>query len=194
MTTSAFNEHYWESRYLDNNIPWDMGGPSPALTEYLKSISPKTKILIPGAGPAWEAQWLEENGFENIHVIDISEKAVSDAKERIGPNSSINWWHGNFFEHAESYDLVVEQTFFCALDPEMRNAYAEHMHKILKPGGRLMGLLFNFPLSADGPPFGGSIPEYQALFEKHFEIKHLEECYNSIKPRAGREIFIELIA
>ncbi len=53
-----------------------------------------------------------------------------------------------------------------------------------------MGLLFNDPLNDDRHPFGGNQAEYQALLEPYFRIIHLDEAYNSITPRAGRELFL----
>jgi len=64
------------------------------------------------------------------------------------------------------------------------------MYDLLKVGGKLVGVLFDFPLTSDGPPFGGSLGEYLSAFSKQFEIKVLKRCHNSIKPRQGRELFI----
>lgn len=188
------NANYWEQRYLQHNTPWDLGGPSPALTAYLENIDRSASILVPGAGHAYEAEWLINQDFTNIHVLDYSAQAVKEAKERF-PNSDLVHWHvEDFFDHNGAYDVIVEQTFFCALDPILRMDYALKMKSLLKPGGILMGLLFDFPLTEQGPPFGGSKSEYLAYFEGNFQIEHLETCSNSIKPRAGREIFIELRA
>lgn len=188
------DQTYWEMRYQNKNTPWDMGMASPPLIQYFKSQSLSSKILIPGAGQAWEAKWLYEQGFENISVLDLSESALALAQKNFDEPHKLNWLVADFFEQQGQYDLIMEQTFFCALDPNLRADYALKMKELLKPGGRLFGLLFNFPLSDDGPPFGGSLEEYQQLFEKHFKIAHLEPSYNSIKPRSGKEIFIELIA
>ena len=65
------------------------------------------------------------------------------------------------------------------------------MFDILKPGGKLAGLLFNRSFDG-GPPFGGNKDEYERLFSKRFEIKTMEDCYNSIAPRSGSELFIIL--
>lgn len=188
------NADYWEQRYQEHNTPWDLGGPAPALTQYLQEQSVEAKILIPGAGHAYEAEWLLNQGFRDIHVLDYSAQAVKEAKQRFVGSEQINWHVEDFFNHRGSYDLIIEQTFFCALDPKLRKAYAVQMKNLLRPDGVLMGLLFNFPLTEQGPPFGGSIAEYRSYFEGNFQIEHLEPCTNSIKPRAGREIFMELRA
>ena len=87
---------------------------------------------------------------------------------------------------------MIEQTFFCAIDPKLRKDYVHQSNKLLKPNGKLMGLLFDFPFES-GPPFGGSLAEYQGLFSKEFKFSKMEKCYNSIQPRSGNELFIELI-
>jgi hypothetical protein len=62
-------------------------------------------------------------------------------------------------------------------------------NRLLRPKGKLAGLLFNFPLTDDGPPFGGSKPEYEALFKAYYNIKKLDNALNSVKPRKNRELF-----
>jgi methyl halide transferase len=49
-------------------------------------------------------------------------------------------------KHLPEFDLIVEQTFFCAIDPSLRKNYFKKVHQLLKPGGKLVGLLFNDPL------------------------------------------------
>ena len=71
----------------------------------------------------------------------------------------------------------------------MRTDYVQKMKSILKPNGKITGLLFQFPLTEVGPPFGGSKEEYIKLFQNDFEIKTLEIAHNSIKPRQGNELF-----
>ena len=50
--------------------------------------------------------------------------------------------------------------------------------------------MFNKDFGNPFPPFGGNIEEYKSLFSEKFEIKKLENCYNSIKPRQNTEVFI----
>jgi methyl halide transferase len=75
----------------------------------------------------------------------------------------------------------------------MRKRYAEKCASLLKKGGKLVGLLFDDKLNNDQPPFGGSKEEYMSYFQPFFDIKYFDKCYNSILPRAGRELFINLI-
>ncbi|PKP13586.1 MAG: SAM-dependent methyltransferase [Bacteroidetes bacterium HGW-Bacteroidetes-3] len=187
---TRFDKEFWESKYNAKETGWDIGHASTPLTTYFDQLFNKElKILIPGGGNCYEAEYLVEQGFKNIFVIDIAEQPLKNLKTRF-PNFPDNHLiYGDFFNHEEQYDLIVEQTFFCALDPVLRIKYVKKMAELLKENGKLAGLLFDFELTEEGPPFGGSIKEYLQLFSPYFTIKKLERCYNSIQPRAERELF-----
>ena len=89
--------------------------------------------------------------------------------------------------------MIIEQTFFCSLPRNQRNEYAKKMHALLNPGGHLVGLLFNYEFNSDEPPYGGTEEEYRNIFNPYFYFKYFSTAYNSIKPRAGREIFLNLV-
>lgn len=55
-----------------------------------------------------------------------------------------------------------------------------------------MGLLFNHEFGKDHPPYGGTKEEYLEYFNPFFQIMTFSTAHNSIKPRAGRELFINL--
>ena len=65
---------------------------------------------------------------------------VENLKEKFRNFSNIKIVLGDFFEHKGQYDLVIEQTFFCALPPIMREKYVVEIHKILKDKGLEIGL------------------------------------------------------
>lgn len=168
-----------------------MGQVSPPLSAFLQKLSQREqRILIPGAGYGHEARWLWQEGFRQIKVLDYSAAALAALQEHLPEDALVA---EDFFNHQGQYDLIVEQTFFCALDPALRGQYAQKMAELLAPGASLVGLLFDFPLSSDGPPFGGHAAEYRRYFEEHFKIHKMEACYNSIPPRQGRELFLHLI-
>jgi len=191
MKPQTLDDAYWSSRYQQKQTGWDIGGASGPLTHYIDQLSNKDlRILIPGCGNAYEAAYLLEKGFRNITLIDISKTLVEDLQKKFG-EQRIRILHGDFFEHTGQYDLVLEQTFFCAIDPQHRSHYATKMNSLLAPGGKLAGVLFNRTFEG-GPPFGGNVAEYTSHFENLFEIKIMEPCYNSILPRKNAEAFIRL--
>jgi len=185
------NREFWENKYKQGDIGWDIGYVSPPLKDYIDQLNDKNlKILIPGAGNAYELIYLVENGFTNTYILDIAKPPLEAIREKLPNFPEERLLEGDFFDlNIGDFDLILEQTFFCALNPQLRSKYVLKMKNLLKPNGKLAGLLFNFPLSKSGPPFGGDTAEYTALFEKHFNIKLLKTAYNSIKPRAGKELF-----
>jgi len=179
---------YWDQRWREGDTAWDIGGVSPPLQHYFEQLPDKTiSILIPGCGNAYEAAWLLDNGFTGITLLDISPQATQRLREKFA-GTPIKVLTADFFRHTGQYDLIIEQTFLCALDPSQRPAYVEKAHNLLRPGGKLAGLLFDRDFAA-GPPYGDRKAEYQQLLEKKFTIKTLAPCYNSIKPRTGTELF-----
>lgn len=192
----TFNEEYWESRYQQAQTGWDIGSASTPIKSYISQLTDKNlKILIPGCGNAWEAHALLDAGFSQIVLLDFAASPLETVRKQLPQaveRGNLKLVCEDFFAHEGHYDLILEQTFFCALSPELRSDYARKMHSLLKPGGKLAGLLFQFPLTQEGPPFGGSEEEYRALFSPQFTLKTLEPCHNSIKPRLGRELFFIL--
>ena len=53
------------------------------------------------------------------------------------------------------------------------------------------GVLFNRNFES-GPPFGGNKEEYLEYFSKYFSNIYMENCYNSVLPRKGSELFIQI--
>ena len=186
--------NYWNLRWQNAQTGWDMGQASPPLTAYVQQYKNKNaKVLIPGCGSAYEAQFMAQRGFTDITLLDIAPAAVDKLRTDFRNISAVNLVCEDFFEHKGRYDLILEQTFFCAIPVSRRAEYAQKAASLLGTRGRLSGLLFNRDFGQPHPPFGGSLQEYRRWFEPYFEIKTMEECYNSIAPRAGSELFIELI-
>ena len=185
------DQTYWNNQYQANATGWDLGQVSPPIKTYIDTIENKeVKILIPGCGNAYEAEYLIQQGFTNITVIDIAPSLVENLKQRFANNKNIRVVLGDFFEHHSTYDYIIEQTFFCALPPTMRQKYVWKMHQLLSDYGKLIGLLFNreFEIS---PPFGGNIKEYEPLFYKAFTFNSISLAGNSIPSRANSELFFE---
>lgn len=184
----------WDNRYKTNDIGWDLGEVSPPLKAYFDQLEHKnTKILNPGAGNAYEAEYLFKNGFTNVFVVDLSKTALENLKNRV-PNFPENQLlHQDFFDVENQFDLIIEQTFFCALDPSLRPDYVAKMNELLVEKGKLVGLLFDAPLYKNRPPFGGTKQEYIGYFQRFFKLEIFEKCYNSVSSRKGKEHFIKLI-
>ncbi len=190
---TILDENYWSDRYKTGKTGWNIGFASDPILQYLDQIENKAlEILFPGAGNAYEVEEAMKLGFSSVHLLDYAEEPIQNFSLR-NPDFPKSFIHlENFFEHEGRYDLIIEQTFFCALDPMMRSDYMLKMKSLLRPGAKLVGVLFNRNFDFLGPPFGGVKEEYQELFEQHFKIELLAPCYNSIPERLGSELFFML--
>ena len=188
------NKKYWSERYQNSNDAWDIGYAAPALKSILDNEKNKSiKILIPGCGNAYEAAYAYQIGFTNTIIIDWANEPLVNFKNKFPDFPDKQIIQTDFFEHDSKYDLILEQTFFCAIDPNLRATYVKKCYDLLNEGGKIKGLLFNCVFEKEGPPFGGSIEEYTKLFDPYFIIAEITECAFSIEPRKGNEIQIEFI-
>ncbi|HOZ86020.1 MAG TPA: methyltransferase domain-containing protein [Niabella sp.] len=189
---NELDARYWNQRWKTGQTGWDMGYASPPITAYLSGYKNKeAAILIPGCGNAYEAAWMVSNGFTDITLVDIAQEAVEKLKQRFKHRTEIKIFCEDFFSHQGTYDLIVEQTFFCAQVLDRRREYVAQMASLLKADGKVAGVLFGVQFENPGPPFGGNILEYETLFDTHFSIVRLEPCTNSIPERAGTELIFE---
>ena len=92
----------------------------------------------------------------------------------------------------DTFDYVIEQTCFCAIDPNRRKEYETLVRTILKPGGKLVGLWFPLDKSQEegGPPFGTTIYEVKSIFNSGWKIEKENFPSQSVEPRKGREKLI----
>ena len=175
----------WYDRWANGNIKpgvaWDMGSPSPALMKALnENTIPEGRALVPGCGRGYDVALLGSK-TRYVLAIDIVEKAVNEANEYLKENN-VNPAEGevkvmDFFslEPDEKFDFIYDYTFLCALDPTIRNLWAEQMAQLVKPGGELFCLIF--PINEEkesGPPFKVNLELVKSLLDKEFECKQLE--------------------
>ena len=191
----TFDQAYWSGRYSAGRTEWDVGAITPPLREYFIQLGPpdSRRILIPGAGNSYEAEYLHNLGFTQVSIIDVATEPINAFSVRVPSFPKEHLLLQDFFTLPTNppCDLIVEQTFFCALPPNQRAAYAQKCAHLLRKGGTLMGVLFDADFGPrQEPPFGGSRAEYQTYFAPYFDFVHFDTAYNSIKPRQGRELFI----
>ena len=191
---------FWQQRYEQDSIGWDMGQVSPPLKAYIDQLPESAKsqaVLVPGAGNAYEVGYLHEQGFTNVTLVDFAPAPIEAFAERYPDFPAEHLICADFFELSPEkyqFDWVLEQTFFCAINPARRDEYVAQMAALLKPNGKLVGLLFDKDFGRDEPPFGGTKAEYQQRFAPYFDIEIMETSYNSYPARQGSELFIKMQA
>jgi len=186
--------NYWDKKYSNNNTGWDMKSSNPVFVDLLKEnkyIKP-SKLLVTGSGKGYDAVAAAKENYD-VTAVDFSKKANELAGKLAGENSvKINFITEDIFELTKNYknyfDAVYEYVTYCAIDPKRREEYAEVMSEVIKPGGKLIALLFPVDGRSGGPPFNIDILEFYNFFSKYFIMEFSTFKINSIKPRKGKEV------
>ncbi len=181
----------WQKHYETGDMGWDLGQVAPPFVRLWdeKKLVPGT-TLIPGCGRGHEVLFLAQNGFQ-VTGVDFSPGAV-DALTRSLQEKGLQAevLHQDFFEledqHDSKYDLMLEQTFFCAIHPSQRSRYVETAARILKPNG-LLAALFYATGEEGGPPYDTTAADIRHHFSSTFTIEHLEKTPHSIDKRKDKE-------
>ena len=163
----------WQAQYEAGEIPWDEGGPHPALLDFIAESGPfQGLILVPGCGRGHEVRALSTTGNQ-VLGLDIAPGAIEAARAfpKAGREEYIP---GDLFDldsaRRGSFDWVVEHTCFCAIEPAMRPRYAEAVAGALKPGGNLFAIFHLDPQLDRKPPHGVSVEELDELFSSSFSL------------------------
>lgn len=160
---------HWENLYLEGRLPWDAGGVPAEFLDYLARSTGPGSALVPGCGSGYEIVSLAEAGFDVV-AVDFSPAAI-DIARRIAGQTGATIDIADFFElPEESFDLIYERAFMCALDPGQRDAWADKVRSLLKPAGCLVGYFFLDGAELDGPPFGMWPDELQQLLGDEFTL------------------------
>lgn len=185
------NSVNWESRYLENDTPWDQGEPAPPLLQYLERNNLAGSICVPGCGTGHDVRALAESGAK-VTGWDIAPSAIARARS-FEPVNREHYMVADFFNPSpqwyHTFDMVFEHTCFCAIDPGRREEYVRSCLKVLKPGGQLLAIFFMNPETEPGagPPFGTTESELDQLFQPHFELLDDYVPDRSFPGREGRE-------
>ena len=97
MTKHKLSEEYWDSRYKNDDTPWDLGQISSPIKGYLNHILKNhegSKILIPGAGTGHEVMHAKQLGFD-VYYLDFSKESVYQFLQVYPdfPRTKIVWQH-----------------------------------------------------------------------------------------------------
>jgi trans-aconitate methyltransferase len=146
---------HWETIYQTKNftdVSWYQSKPKTSIDLIERAgISKTAKIIDIGGGDSLLVDNLLEKGYTDITVLDISETALSKAKQRLGTKAARVKWlvrDVSYFSPPEKYDLWHDRAVFHFLtkEPEVKN-YFSSVRSGLSDGGSLIIGTF----SPDGP-------------------------------------------
>ena len=191
---------YWSKRYQSGDASWDLRGETAVFSAlrasnplFMPSPNESRTVLVPGCGYGHDAVGFARAGFD-VTAVDFAIEAL-DQLRAIASNADVNvkilerdvftlGW-----DLPQSFDIVLEYTCYCAIDPGRREEYVRMISTVTKPGGLVAGLFFPLDeVDRVGPPF----TVYEHEVHQHFENADFIFISSDIPreshpARAGRE-------
>jgi SAM-dependent methyltransferase len=158
----ADRQAHWENVYrtrTENEVSWFEENPATSLALIHATGVPKDAAIIDiGGGASRLVDALLHESYSAVTVLDISERALTTAKARLGNRaSSVQWIAADVttWEPAASFDVWHDRAAFHFLtEPEDRSAYIARVLRTLRLGGHL--IIGTFAL--DGPERCSGLP------------------------------------
>ncbi len=179
---------FWSQRYVSGATPWQLDRVPARLTDFIRSLQPDCKVLIPGCGQDGRTIDAFHAAGHRVTAIDFSpiavaatKKALSQAAERI--------ILGDFFSYDfknSPFDLVYERTFLCSLPPRLWGNYVTRVVELLRPHGTLAGFFF-YGKESDPPPYPLTKSKATEIFAGRFDLQKSEPVTDSLSIFAGQE-------
>ncbi|OYV41451.1 MAG: SAM-dependent methyltransferase [Rhodospirillales bacterium 20-64-7] len=186
--TDEQRHSHWQNVYetkAEREVSWFQESPAPSIDLIRAAgVSTKAAIVDIGGGASRLVDALVQEGFKNVTVLDLSERALVHAQERLGPQraAEVKWVAADVtaWEPVKgSYDVWHDRAAFHFLtDEPAQDAYISSLRKALKPGGLVVIATFdmNGPERCSGLPVvrysSDSLadrlgPEFRALSAQH---------------------------
>ena len=161
MSDTGRHSH-WEKVYQtkgDRDVSWFEESPRVSLDLIRATGVPtSTSIIDIGGGASRLVDALLDEGFEDITVLDLSEKALATSRARLGAASAHVQWIAadvTIWEPSRTYDVWHDRAAFHFLtDATDRAAYAERVSRAVRPGGHVIIGTF----APDGPERCSGLP------------------------------------
>jgi SAM-dependent methyltransferase len=171
-------------------MPWNIGGPQPAVRAICDQGGFRGHVLDLGCGLGDNALYLASKGLQ-VSAVDISEVAVQCGRDKARDNDvTIDFQVADAFSLATSgarYDTVLDSAFFHTLPAEDVPRYTELLRTLCNEGAELHLFTFSKELTPDYPgPRRVSEPELRDAFGAEWDIKVIEATryHSSLPPEA----------
>lgn len=184
---------FWLERWQRNEIGFHQGEINAHLQEFWGGLQlpAGSEVFVPLCGKSRDLLWLRAQGHRVLGV-ELSPLAVEDffleneLKPQVRSHGTFDSWScdgvtllcGDFFE-LEAADLkgvaaVYDRASLVALPPEMRERYAQHLHRILPARVPMLLVTMDYPQAEmSGPPFSVSAAEVHRLYAEHYGVAQL---------------------
>ncbi|MDX2361937.1 MAG: class I SAM-dependent methyltransferase [Crocinitomicaceae bacterium] len=174
-------KEHWESIFANkalDEVSWYEPSPTFSIELFHQYVSNKSaSVLNVGGGDSLLFDYLVKDGYENLHLLDISSNAIERAKERLADTGeSINYIVSDItaFEPTQIYDVWFDRAAFHFLtDPLSIKKYID----VLNASTNSDSVIIIGTFSKDGPQKCSGIEiqqynesDFKNLFESSFEV------------------------
>lgn len=167
---------HWETIYKTkklDEVSWYQPIPQPSL-KYIESfgLAKSARIIDVGGGDSFLVDNLLKQGYTNITILDISEKALQRAKQRLGEDANkITWIVSDIldFKPPNKYDLWHDRAalHFLTSENEIKK-YIQTLEDAIEDDGKVIIGAF----SEDGPT------KCSGINIKQYSIENLKEIFS----------------
>ena len=184
------NKHHWEHVYETKpttEVSWYRTHLDQSLALIREtSVALSGQIIDVGGGASTLVDDLLDAGYQHVSVLDISGKALNEAKRRLGPRAAaVDWIEADITQAKlphHHYDVWHDRAVFHFLtDPQDRQRYVEQVRHAVKPNGHVIVASFGpqGPLKCSGldivryrpdelhGQFGGEFQLLKSVQEEH---------------------------
>ena len=183
-------KNHWSKVYYENSplsVSWYQNQPKLSLELILSTkVASHEAIIDVGGGASILVDHLIKEYFTNLAVLDISEKALSITKKRLGNSAkNIDWFESDItkFDSPKKFTLWHDRALFHFLTDSIdRKNYVKVLNNALKPEGHL--IIATFAMGGPEKCSGLEIIQYNS--EKM--IAELGDNFKLIKERAEEHI------
>ena len=186
------NKQHWEQIYTtkaSDNVSWYQQHTDQSLALIHGTGLNKSAALIDvGGGASKLVDALNEEGYSDLTVLDLSSAALNVAKQRLERHAeSISWMVGDITNAklpANRFDIWHDRAVFHFLtDPVDRQAYVKQVMRTVRPNGHVIIATFaeDGPEKCSGLPVVRYKPEtLHATFGDSFRlVHHQKEAHNT---------------
>ena len=150
------------------------------------------QALVPGCGSGYDVVAMA-SPTRRVTGLDISKTALEQAQvfAQKSPNAEFTEFQcADFFTFSppSKFDLIFDYTFFCALEPSLRERWAEKTAELLALDGELLTLMFPLDDHEGGPPYAVSLEAYEKVLKPHgFHLTSCDADIPTIEQRKNLE-------
>jgi SAM-dependent methyltransferase len=187
---------HWESIYKNKSpleVSWYQEKPAISLM-LIKKFSQKDAdyIIDVGGGASTLSDYLLEDGFKNVTVLDLSSNALAHTRQRLGDKSDFIEWKVEdvtSFVPAHKYDIWHDRAVFHFLtDKNDREKYKQVLESSMNAGGCV--IIAAFSIGGPAKCSGLDIVQYDAVKLKNElgrNFTFIEERHEKHITPAGKE-------